>query len=197
MWCGGRSPALGSRDFRGIRLSLRYGSVWLPGMASRRPGDQSACAHGWREITAGLRVRGRVVSSRATQDTFRSGHMNYLPTDSDFLVVEDKEKQAFFVNREVFVSPDIPEREQRRIFDRCWIYVGHASEIQEPRRLPHPPRRRPAGHLLPRPRGRGSGAASIPAATAAPRSAGSATATRGSSTACTTAGPTIRTARSR
>jgi phenylpropionate dioxygenase-like ring-hydroxylating dioxygenase large terminal subunit len=58
--------------------------------------------------------------------------MNYLPADSDFMVVEDKEKQAFFVNREVFVSPDLAEREQRRIFDKCWIYIGHASELKNP-----------------------------------------------------------------
>jgi p-cumate 2,3-dioxygenase alpha subunit len=58
--------------------------------------------------------------------------MNYLPSDTDFHVVEDKEKQAFFVNREVFVSADVLECEQRRIFDRCWIYIGHASEIKNP-----------------------------------------------------------------
>ena len=58
--------------------------------------------------------------------------MNYLPDDTDFHVVEDKEKQAFFVNREVFVSADVLERENRRIFDRTWIYVGHASELKKP-----------------------------------------------------------------
>ncbi len=58
--------------------------------------------------------------------------MNYLPSDTEFYVVEDRQKQAFFVNREVFVSADIHEREQRRIFDRCWVYVGHASEIANP-----------------------------------------------------------------
>lgn len=58
--------------------------------------------------------------------------MNYLPSDTAFHVVEDTEKQAFFVNREVFVSQDIHDREQRRIFDRSWIYLGHASEIKNP-----------------------------------------------------------------
>ena len=32
----------------------------------------------------------------------------------------------------VFVSPDILEDEQRAIFDKSWIYVGHASEIKNP-----------------------------------------------------------------
>jgi p-cumate 2,3-dioxygenase subunit alpha len=58
--------------------------------------------------------------------------MTYLPSDTAFHVVEDKEKQSFFVNREVFVSADIHERENRRIFDRSWIYVGHASELKNP-----------------------------------------------------------------
>ena len=58
--------------------------------------------------------------------------MNYLPSDTDFHVVEDKDKQAFFVNREVFVSADVLERENRRIFDRSWIYVGHGSELKAP-----------------------------------------------------------------
>ena len=58
--------------------------------------------------------------------------MNYLPSDTAFHVVEDTEKKAFFVNREVFVSQDIHDHEQRRIFDRSWIYLGHASEIKNP-----------------------------------------------------------------
>ena len=56
--------------------------------------------------------------------------MNYMPSETDCHVVEDKEKQSFFVNREVFVSGDVHEREQRRIFDRSWIYIGHASELK-------------------------------------------------------------------
>lgn len=58
--------------------------------------------------------------------------MNYMPGDRDLLVVEDKEKQGFFVNREVFVSAEVLEREQRRVFDRAWVYVGHASEVKNP-----------------------------------------------------------------
>ena len=58
--------------------------------------------------------------------------MNYLPSDTEFHVVEDKEKQGFFVNREVFVSAEVLEREQRRVFDRSWVYVGHASEVKNP-----------------------------------------------------------------
>ena len=57
--------------------------------------------------------------------------MNYQPSGHDF-VVENPEAKTFFVNREVFVSDDVFEREKRAIFDRCWVYVGHASEIKNP-----------------------------------------------------------------
>ena len=107
------------------------------------------------------------------------------------------ENMTFSVNRKVFVSPDVLEGENRAIFDKCWIYVGHASEIKQPGRLPHPLRRRPAGDLLPRPAGHACARCSTSAATAAPWSAASARATRGSSTASITAGPTTPTARSR
>src|ERR1700712_2571084 len=48
------------------------------------------------------------------------------------MVVEDRDNMTFSVNREVFVSPDILEAENRALFDKCWIYIGHASEIKNP-----------------------------------------------------------------
>jgi phenylpropionate dioxygenase-like ring-hydroxylating dioxygenase large terminal subunit len=47
-------------------------------------------------------------------------------------VIEDREKMQFSVSREALVSPDVLEREQRAIFEKCWIYVGHGSEVREP-----------------------------------------------------------------
>ena len=48
------------------------------------------------------------------------------------LVRESRDPMSFAVNREVFVSSGVLEREQLAIFDRCWIYVGHASELRAP-----------------------------------------------------------------
>ena len=48
------------------------------------------------------------------------------------MVRESRENLSFAVNREVFVSREIFEREQRSVFDRCWVYVGHASEVRNP-----------------------------------------------------------------
>ena len=53
----------------------------------------------------------------------RNGHSN----GHGKLIVEDLENLTFQVHRSVFVSKDILEDEQRAIFDKCWVYVGHAS----------------------------------------------------------------------
>ena len=50
-------------------------------------------------------------------------------------VREDRDAGRFQVNREVFVAADILAREHRAIFDHCWIYLGHGSEIAEPGRF--------------------------------------------------------------
>src|SRR4051812_26571022 len=42
------------------------------------------------------------------------------------------ERARFQVKREVFVSPEIYEGERRALFDHCWIYLGHASELRNP-----------------------------------------------------------------
>ncbi len=46
-------------------------------------------------------------------------------------VVEDREKLTFRVSREALVSPAILDEERKRVFERCWIYVGHGSELKE------------------------------------------------------------------
>ena len=44
-------------------------------------------------------------------------------------IIDDPEGERFRLNRRVLVDPDILADERRRIFDRCWIYLGHDSEI--------------------------------------------------------------------
>ena len=48
------------------------------------------------------------------------------------MVVSDPEGMRFEVNRAALVDPAILEQERRRIFDVCWIYVGHESEVRAP-----------------------------------------------------------------
>ena len=47
-------------------------------------------------------------------------------------IVDDREKKTFLLDREVLVSDDILRQEMSRIFGRCWIYVGHDSELKKP-----------------------------------------------------------------
>jgi p-cumate 2,3-dioxygenase subunit alpha len=44
-------------------------------------------------------------------------------------VMDDQVAGLFRVNRRVFTDPECLEQERRRIFEKCWIYVGHESEV--------------------------------------------------------------------
>jgi p-cumate 2,3-dioxygenase alpha subunit len=48
------------------------------------------------------------------------------------LVWNDPQAQRFQVNRAALVEPEVLELERRRIFERCWIYAGHESEVKKP-----------------------------------------------------------------
>lgn len=44
-------------------------------------------------------------------------------------IMEDQQAGLFRVNRRAFTDAQCLEQERRRIFDKCWIYVGHESEV--------------------------------------------------------------------
>ena len=46
------------------------------------------------------------------------------------MVINDPEGFDFRVNRAALVDRAVLERARERIFDRCWIYVGHESEVR-------------------------------------------------------------------
>ena len=48
------------------------------------------------------------------------------------LIVDDRERGIFRVHRSAMTSPDLFQRERSFIFDRCWIYLGHESEVENP-----------------------------------------------------------------
>ena len=48
------------------------------------------------------------------------------------LVVDDLQKTTFKVNRRAFTDPSVLEAERKLVFDQCWLYVGHESELPEP-----------------------------------------------------------------
>ncbi|WP_063756313.1 aromatic ring-hydroxylating oxygenase subunit alpha [Streptomyces sp. NRRL S-920] len=53
------------------------------------------------------------------------------PVD-DPIVVDDLERLSFRVDRRAYTDDDVAAQEMARIFDRCWLYVGHESEVPGP-----------------------------------------------------------------
>src|SRR6201996_3143317 len=50
----------------------------------------------------------------------------------DPLVVDNRERGTFRVKRTAMTSRRIWRAERDRIFNACWLYIGHDSEIPEP-----------------------------------------------------------------
>ena len=48
------------------------------------------------------------------------------------LIRADEGKGIFQVSRRAFVDADVMEREYEAVFDRCWLYLGHESELPRP-----------------------------------------------------------------
>jgi p-cumate 2,3-dioxygenase alpha subunit len=49
--------------------------------------------------------------------------------DIEALIDDRGEGRSFRVNRRTMTSTAILDAERRRIFDRCWLYLGHDSEV--------------------------------------------------------------------
>ena len=50
----------------------------------------------------------------------------------DPLVLDDRDRGVFRVKRKAMTSREIWRAERAQIFDTCWLYIGHDSEIPEP-----------------------------------------------------------------
>lgn len=48
------------------------------------------------------------------------------------LIIDDAEAGVFRVNRAAYASEEVFEREQRALYDHCWLLLGHESEISRP-----------------------------------------------------------------
>ena len=47
------------------------------------------------------------------------------------LIIDDRETPKFWINRATMVEPELLAQEKEKIFDRCWLYVGHESELPD------------------------------------------------------------------
>ncbi len=48
------------------------------------------------------------------------------------LVIDNVEKNEFLVHRDVFISEEILAKEREEIFSKCWLFIGHESELPKP-----------------------------------------------------------------
>ena len=48
------------------------------------------------------------------------------------LVIDDREKGIFRVHRSSMTSDELFRQERELIFSKCWIYLGHESEVENP-----------------------------------------------------------------
>ena len=48
------------------------------------------------------------------------------------LIIDDRQRGIFRVHRSSMTSDDLFQRERELIFSRCWIYLGHESEVENP-----------------------------------------------------------------
>ena len=50
----------------------------------------------------------------------------------DGLIVDDRAAGRFKVHRSVFTNDEVFKLERARVFERCWLYLGHVSEVRQP-----------------------------------------------------------------
>ena len=48
------------------------------------------------------------------------------------LIIDDRQRGVFRVHRSSMTSAELFRKEKEQIFDRCWIYLGHESEVDNP-----------------------------------------------------------------
>ena len=48
------------------------------------------------------------------------------------LIIDDRERGIFRYHRSALTSPEILPMERERVFSRCWLYLGHESEVENP-----------------------------------------------------------------
>ncbi len=51
------------------------------------------------------------------------------PQELAGLIIDDRREARFKVNRQVFVDDEILALEKKRVFSKCWLYLGHVSEV--------------------------------------------------------------------
>ena len=53
-------------------------------------------------------------------------------TRTSRFVLDDRQQGLFRVNRRAFTDEEVLAEERDRIFNRCWLYLGHETELAGP-----------------------------------------------------------------
>src|SRR5215813_3332249 len=48
------------------------------------------------------------------------------------LIIDDRHHARFKVHRSAFVSDEVLAAEREQVFGKCWLYLGHTSEVRQP-----------------------------------------------------------------
>lgn len=51
--------------------------------------------------------------------------------NSEQFIINEPLNFDFQVNRRALVDPLVLQKEMENIFEKCWIYVGHESEVKD------------------------------------------------------------------
>ena len=52
--------------------------------------------------------------------------------DPKNLIIDNPDEGVFRVHRSAMTSLEILQMEQERIFNKCWLYLCHESEVENP-----------------------------------------------------------------
>src|SRR5260370_35691282 len=58
--------------------------------------------------------------------------VNDLGARGDRSISSYSDGQRGTISREIYVNPDIFEQEMEQIFQRCWLFLGHESQLPNP-----------------------------------------------------------------
>jgi len=62
----------------------------------------------------------------------RVAEMERVPARETEFIRDRREPNEFLVSRSVFTDDSVLARERDQVFAKCWIYVGHESEVSKP-----------------------------------------------------------------
>ena len=108
----------------------------LPSSERLREGRNFPCLGRFHGMITGIDLRvdtGAIASigrgiRRPNRMTISSGRIA-MDKSVEAYIVDDQEAGLFRRDRRAFTDPGCLEQERRRIFEKCWIYVGHDSEV--------------------------------------------------------------------